>query len=144
MTPLRLTPSYEGSCPQSLACYPCHGVWLLTGGFDAKCSVRFSPSIFCPRSHQTTLSSPTMPCHLEAACATALVGRVVGLPLGGRVGGHLVIARGLTPGFCLGVSGFPIGPLWVAPFNGLLKTGLVIRFDVGTRSGCRFAFAVGH
>ncbi len=69
---------------------------------------------------------------------------MVGLPLGGRVGGLLIIPCGLTLGFCLGVSGLPIGPLWVAPFDGLLDTGLVVGFNVGTRSGRHFAFAVGH
>jgi hypothetical protein len=71
---------------------------------------------------------------------------VVGIPLGGRVGGLLIISLGLTPGFCLGVSGPPIGPLWVAPFEGLLNTGLVVGFDaiVGTRSGHRIVLAVGR
>ncbi len=70
---------------------------------------------------------------------------MVGLPLGGCVGGILIIPLGLTPGSCLGVSGLPIGPLRFS-FDGLLKTGLVVGFDAvaGTRSGCRFAFAVGH
>jgi hypothetical protein len=83
---------------------------------------------------------------LGAASATALVGRVVGLFLGGQVGGLLVIPLGLTPGLCLGVSGPPIGPLWVTPFDGLLKPGLVVGFDAvtGTSSGRRFAFAVGR
>jgi hypothetical protein len=44
----------------------------------------------------------------------------------------------------LGVFGLLIGPLRVAPFNGLLKTSLIIGFDTGTRSGHRFAIAVGH
>ncbi len=81
---------------------------------------------------------------MGAVCATALVGRVVGLPLGGRVGGFLVIPLSLTPGLCLGVSGPPIGPLWVAPFDGLLDTSLVVGFDAVTRthSGCHIALAV--
>ncbi len=68
---------------------------------------------------------------------------MVGLPLGGCVGGLLVIPLSLTPGLCLGVSGPPIGPLQVAPFDGLLNTGLVVGLDAvaGTRSGCRIALA---
>jgi hypothetical protein len=65
---------------------------------------------------------------------------VVGLPLGGRVGGVLVIPLGLTPGLCLGISGPPIGLLRVALFD------LVVGFDAvaGTRLGHRIALAVGH
>ncbi len=37
MMPLRLAPSCKGSRPQSPACYPCRGVWLLTEGFNAQC-----------------------------------------------------------------------------------------------------------
>jgi hypothetical protein len=82
---------------------------------------------------------------LGAACDTALVGHMVGLPLGGRVGGLLVTPLGLTPGLCLGASGPPIGPLWVAPFDGLLDTGLVIRFNAvaGTCLGHCIALALG-
>jgi hypothetical protein len=71
---------------------------------------------------------------------------VVGLPLGGCVGGLLVIPLGLTPGLCLRVSGPPIGPLWVAPFDGLLDTGLVVGFDgiAGTRLGRRIALTMGR
>ncbi len=69
---------------------------------------------------------------------------MVGLPLGGRVGGLLVIPCGLTPGFCLGVSGLPIGPLRVVPFDGLLDTGLIVGFNAGTRLGRLFAFTMGH
>ncbi len=68
-----------------------------------------------------------------------------GLPLGHRVGGLLVIPLGLAPGLCLGISDFPISPLWVPPVDGLLNTGLVVGFDAiaGTCSGFHFAFAVG-
>ncbi len=71
---------------------------------------------------------------------------MVGLPPGGRVGSLLVIPLGLTPGLCLGVSGPPINPLWVAPFDGLLDTSLVVRFNavVGTHLGCRISLAVGR
>jgi hypothetical protein len=71
---------------------------------------------------------------------------VVGLPLGGRVGGLLVIPLGLTPALCLGLSGPPIGPLWVAPFNGLLDNGLIVGFNavVGTCLGRCIALALGR
>ena len=71
---------------------------------------------------------------------------MVGLPLGGRVGGLLVIPLGLTPALCLGLSGPPIGPLWVAPFNGLLDNGLIVGFNavVGTCSGRCIALALGR
>jgi hypothetical protein len=54
---------------------------------------------------------------------------MLGLPLGGRVGGLIVIPLGLAPGLCLGVSGPPISPLRVPSVDGLLDTGLVIGFD---------------
>jgi hypothetical protein len=164
MTPLCLAPSCKGSHPQSPACYPCRGVWCSRGvstpnacnavidfffGGGVKKWQHFTlsgfPLQFSVRGHtRQRCQAQQHHCHFGAACATALVGRVVGLPLGGCVGGLLVIPCGLTPGFCFGVSGLPIGPLWVAPFDGLLKTGLVLGFNVGTRLACHFAFAVGH
>ena len=81
---------------------------------------------------------------LGAACATSLVGCMLGIPLGGHVGGLLIILLGLASGLCLGVSSRPISPLRVPSVDGLLDTGLIVRFDavVVTCSGLDHAPAI--
>ncbi len=90
------------------------------------------------------LSKPNTAVDPWVACATFLVGCMLGLPLGGPVGCLLVIPLGLASDLCLGVSGHPISPLWVTSVDGLLDTGLVVGFDAVTvtRSGLDHAPAI--
>jgi hypothetical protein len=68
---------------------------------------------------------------------TVTVGRVVGSPVGGYVGGLLVVPLGLCPGCCLGVADSATGPLQAAPVLGVRRVAFLVGVPAvaGPRSG---------
>ncbi len=73
---------------------------------------------------------------------TVTVGRVVGSPMGGYVGGLLVIPLGLCPGCCLGVADSATGSLQATPVLGIRRIALLVGVPAiaGLRSGSPHAF----
>ncbi len=74
---------------------------------------------------------------------TVTVGRVVDSPVGGYVGGLLVVPLSLCPGCCLGVADSATGPLQAAPILGVRRVALLVGVPAvaGPRSGSRHALS---